>query len=239
MDPRMIFSAIAKALGQIFDPIFIKVILAGFALAIGLLGAITWALSAVIAMFAPDAIALPFFGAIGGLAALLSWGGFLAMMALSVFLMIPLASAMSALFLDQVAKAVEVKHYPNLAPPRAQTLYEAAIIGINFLGLVIGVNAVALIFYILSGPFAPLLFWTVNGYLLGREYFQLVALRRMELADARALRRKHRGTIWIAGILIAAPLSVPIVNLVITVLGVAIFAHLFHAMHGQSRPIWA
>lgn len=235
----MILAAIAKALGQIFDPVFTKVILTGFALAIGILGAITWALSAVIAMLVPDAIALPFFGAIGGLAVFLSWGGFLAMMAVSVFLMVPLASAMSAIFLDQVAKAVETKHYPNLAPPRAQTLYEAAISGINFLGLVIGVNAVALIFYILSGPFAPLLFWIINGYLLGREYFQLVAMRRMELANARALRRKNRATIWLAGILIAAPLSVPILNLVIPVLGVAIFAHLFHAMQGQSRPIWA
>ena len=47
---------------------------------------------------------------------------------------------------------------------------------------------------------------------------------------ARALRKQHRGTIWVAGALMAAPLSIPILNLFIPVLGVATFTHLFHRM---------
>ena len=233
----MILAAFAKALGQMFDPRFLWVILIGFALALVVLGAITWAFSEMLVIFAPDAITLPFLGAIGGLAVLVSWGGFLAMMVLSVFLMIPLASAFSGIFLDEVADAVEVKHYPNLPAAKGQTLYEGLMSGVNFLGLVIAVNAVASLAYILSGPFAPITFWVVNGYLLGREYFQLVAQRRLDLPSARALRRKHRGTIWLAGILMAAPLSLPIINLVIPVLGVATFAHIFHSLQ-RPQAIW-
>jgi CysZ protein len=234
----MIFSAFAKALGQVFDTRFLKVIAIGFGLALALLGVITWAFSEVIVFSAPDAITLPFVGAIGGLAVLLSWGGFAAMMVLSVFLMIPVASAFSGIFLDEVADAVEVKHYPDLPAATGQTFYEGLKSGINFLGLVIAVNALALIFYLMSGPFAPLVFWAVNGALLGREYFTLVASRRMEPQAAKALRRKHRGKIWLAGALMAAPLSMPVINLLIPVLGVATFTHIFHALRGETRHLW-
>lgn len=234
----MIFTAFAKALGQVFDPRFLKVIIIGFGLALALLAVITWGFSQVIAVFAPEAITLPFFGAVGGWAVLLSWGGLAAMMVLSVFLMIPVASAFSGIFLDEVADAVEVKHYPNLPAAKGQSFYEGLKSGINFLGLVIAVNTLALIFYLMSGPFAPLVFWAVNGALLGREYFTLVASRRMEPMAARALRRKHRGKIWLAGALMAAPLSVPVINLLIPVLGVATFTHILHALRKAEPPIW-
>lgn len=234
----MIFSAFVKALGQIFDPRFLKVIALGFGLAFALLALITWAFSQIIAVFSPETITLPFVGALGGWAVLLSWGGFVAMMVLSVFLMIPVASAFSGVFLDEVADAVEIKYYPNLPAAHGQSLYEGFKSGINFLGLVIAVNALALIFYLMSGPFAPLVFWAVNGALLGREYFTLVASRRMDLKAAMALHRKHRGKIWLAGALMAAPLSVPVINLLIPVLGVATFTHIFHALRGTQTPIW-
>ena len=236
----MIFSAFARALGQMLDPRFLKVIAIGFVLALALLALITWGFGTVIAIFVPEAITLPFVGAVGGWAMLLSWGGFAAMMVLSIFLMIPVASAFSGIFLDEVADAVEVKHYPNLPPAIGQSFYEGIKSGINFLGLVIAVNTLALIPYLMAGPFAPLVFWAVNGALLGREYFMLVAARRLDPQAALALRRKHRGTIWMAGALMAAPLSVPVVNLLIPVLGVATFTHIFHALR-QTPPqptIW-
>ena len=234
----MIFQSFGKALGQVFDPRFLKVIAIGFGLALALLAVITWAFSEVIIFFAPDAITLPFVGAIGGLAVLLSWGGFAAMMVLSVFLMIPVASAFSGVFLDEVADAVEVKHFPNLPPAKGQSFYDGLRSGINFLGLVIAVNALALILYLMSGPFAPLVFWAVNGALLGREYFTLVASRRIDALATKALRRKHRTKIWLAGAFMAAPLSVPFLNLLIPVLGVATFTHIFHALRTEKPQPW-
>jgi uncharacterized protein involved in cysteine biosynthesis len=132
--------------------------------------------------------------------------------------------------LEDVADAVEDRHYPDLPPPTPLTLGQGLRQAINFLGLVVAVNAVALFLYPMVGPAVPLLFWVVNGFLLGREYFTLVALRRLPPEAAATLRRKNSLRIWIAGTLMAAPLSIPILSLVIPVLGVATFTHLFHRM---------
>jgi uncharacterized protein involved in cysteine biosynthesis len=105
---------------------------------------------------------------------------------------------------------------------------------VNFFGVVVAVNALALIVYLFSGPFAPLVFWAVNGYLLGREYFTLAAMRHLGRDGARALRKRHSGTIWLAGALMAAPLSVPLVNLLVPVLGAATFTHLFHRLQARA-----
>lgn len=102
---------------------------------------------------------------------------------------------------------------------------------LKFFGLLIVVNLLAIVIYLLSTVLAPVIFWIVNGILLGREYFQLVAMRRLGRKGANALRKKHRPTIWLAGFLMAVPLSMPLVNLFIPVLGVAVFTHIFHKLN--------
>ena len=166
----------------------------------------------------------------GGIDQVLGWGSFLLMLGLSVFLMVPVASAFTGLFLEDIADAVEVRHYPGLPPATPLRLADSLIDSLNFLGLLLAANVLALVFYVFSGPFAPLLFWGLNGWLLGREYFTLVAMRRVGRAAAKNLRGQHAGRIWLAGTLMAAPLSIPLVNLAVPVLGVATFTHLFHAM---------
>jgi len=156
------------------------------------------------------------------------------MIALSVFLMVPVAALFSGLFLEDVADAVEERHYPALPAVKRMGIYQSLIGSVNFFGVLIAVNAVALVLYAFVGPFAPLMFWAVNGYLLGREYFQTVAYRRMDHRAAQALRRAWRGRIWLAGTLMAAPLSLPFVNLLIPVLGVATFTHLFHRIRAEE-----
>jgi uncharacterized protein involved in cysteine biosynthesis len=101
---------------------------------------------------------------------------------------------------------------------------------VNFLGVLIVANLLAFVLYAFL-PFASVfIFWAMNGFLLGREYFTLAAMRRVGRVRARELRKEHSGTIWIAGILMAVPLSVPLINLVIPILGAATFTHLFHAL---------
>jgi uncharacterized protein involved in cysteine biosynthesis len=156
------------------------------------------------------------------------------MLGLSVFLMVPVASAFSGLFIEDIADAVEDRHYPGLPPVTPVRLGDSLVASLNFLGLVIAANVLALVLYIFAGPFIPVVFWAVNGWLLGREYFTLVATRRIGREGAKALRAQNSGRIWLAGILMAAPLSVPLVNLVIPVLGVATFTHLFHRMASRG-----
>lgn len=202
----------------------------GVLLALALLAAIYAGFLALIDSFAPGSIEIPFIGPITGVEALLGWGSLFLMLGLSVFLMVPVASAFSGLFIEDIADAVEDRHYPGLPPVTPVRLGDSLVDSLNFLGLVIAANVLALVLYIFAGPFIPVVFWAVNGWLLAREYFTLVATRRLGREGAKALRAQNSGRIWLAGILMAAPLSVPLVNLVIPVLGVATFTHLFHRM---------
>ena len=231
----MILHSFARAVGQLGDRRFLGV----FALGVGLTLAMLFALHVLVVLavgwFVPETMVLPFVGEVGWVETVLGAASILLMLGLSVFLMVPVASAFVGLFLDRIADAVEARHYPHLPPARGVPLAEALIDSVNFLGVVVAVNALALVAYLLVGPFGPILFWFVNGWLLGREYFTLVAMRRMDRVQAKALRRRHSGTILAAGVLMAAPLSIPVVNLVVPVLGVATFTHLYHRLAAAGR----
>ena len=98
------------------------------------------------------------------------------------------------------------------------------------MGVLIGANLLALVLYLIFVPFAPLIFWALNGFLLGREYFQLVAMRRIGRVAAKQAFRAHMGQIWLAGGLMAVPLTIPLANLIVPVLGAATFTHLYHRL---------
>ncbi|MCV2865492.1 EI24 domain-containing protein [Albidovulum sediminicola] len=229
------FTAFLDALGQLGDRRFLRVVLLGVALSTALLVAFYGGLILVIDTFTPDSFALPWVGEIDGLHTLLGWGSLLVMIVLSIFLMVPVAAAFSGIFLDAVAEAVEARHYPHLPPAPKVPMGDAVIDAVNFTGVLIGVNALALMLWFVVGPFAPFVFWALNGYLIGREYFQLAAMRRIGRQAARQLRRDNRLTILAAGMLMAAPLTVPIVNLFIPVLGAATFTHIFHRLNGTPN----
>ena len=201
------------------------------ALLVGVYAGFLWAIQ----VFVPDSITIPFVGPVAGLDTLFSWGSAFLMIVLSVFLMMPVASAFTSLFLDDVAQAVEDAHYPGLGTAQKQSFADAAIETLNFFALLVTVNVLALILYAFAGPFIPVVFWAVNGLLLGREYFTLVASRRLGRKAARALRKRHWLTVWWAGGLMAAPLSIPFVNLLIPVLGAATFTHLFHRLNAMEQ----
>ena len=224
----MIFTAFTRALSQMGDSRFRKVLAMGVGLTIALLFAIYAAFLMMLQWLFPDSLNIPLLGEVQWVDDLFSWGSLLLMIGLSVFLMVPVASAITGLFLDDVAEAVEDKHYPHLPRVPRTPFLEGLRDGINFLGVLIAANLVAFVLYFIFPPFAPFIFWAMNGLLLGREYFQLLALRRLGAVNAKQMRKKYAGTIWIAGALMAVPLSIPLVNLLIPVLGAATFTHIYH-----------
>jgi uncharacterized protein involved in cysteine biosynthesis len=175
-------------------------------------------------------VTLPWIGEVGFVDTLVSWAAVGLMLVLSVVLMVPAAAAVVGVFLDDVAAAGGARAYPAL--PAAKRLGLGRQLGdaLRFLALVLAVNLVALAVYLAVPPLAPFAFWAVNGFLLGREYFQLVALRRLDRPEAEALWRRHFWRTGIAGIAIAVPLSVPILSLVVPMLGVAVFVHQFQRL---------
>ncbi|WP_371169443.1 EI24 domain-containing protein [Aliiroseovarius sp. 2305UL8-7] len=229
----MIFDDFFRSVGQLSDPRFRNVLLKGLALTIGLLIAVTIAMTWLVGFLVPDTLSLPFIGEVTWVDGIAGWAAFLVMMVLSVVLMVPVAGAFTGIFLDEVADAVEERHYPELAPAPHVPMGETIRDSIGFLGVIVGVNLIALILFFFVGPFAPMLFWVVNGYLLGREYFQMAAMRRVGRTQAKQLRSRHNLQIWTAGTLMAIPLSIPFVNLLIPILGAATFTHLFHRIAGR------
>jgi CysZ protein len=74
----------------------------------------------------------------------------------------------------------------------------------------------------------------VNGWLLGREYFELAALRHLQLAEADRLRGRNSGAIWASGTLIALASMIPGIDLIAPLFGTALMVHLFHRAAGTK-----
>ncbi|WP_114283687.1 EI24 domain-containing protein [Candidatus Halocynthiibacter alkanivorans] len=226
----MIFNDFFRALGQMADPRFRRVFFKGLGLTLLLLFSLSWGLSWLVGFASSGPVVLPGYGEISWLGDLAGWGSFLVFLVLSVFVMPAVAVSFIGLFLDQIASAVEDRHYPHLPSARPVKFYESARDAVNFLGVIIAANLVAVVLYVMFPPVAPFLFFALNGYLLGREYFQLVAMRRLGRQGAKAAWKRHKGAVWGAGVLMALPLTVPLLNLAIPILGVATFTHLFHRL---------
>ena len=235
------FGAFGKALEQLPDPRFMKVVILGIAGAILTLAALWtasgWALQQVEwtqLWLIGDAIAW-----LGDYANDIGWVSFALGAGGLTWLLFPVAAvAVIGLFLDSVCEAVEAKHYPTLGTPRPQPILEAVFGAIRFLGVTIAVNLIALPFYLLllvlfgTGAF---LFLIVNGYLVGREFFELVAARRLPPGPARRLRKAHGARILVFGTLAVFLMSIPVVNLVAPVIAAAAMVHLYQSLPRRAE----
>ncbi|MEM9392869.1 MAG: EI24 domain-containing protein [Pseudomonadota bacterium] len=230
----MIFTCFLRALAQLPDGAFRRVLLIGIGATIALLVGATWAFSLLLGWLVPETVTLPWIGDIGWADDVASGLGIATMMILSVFLMVPVASAFTSLFLEDIADAVEARYYPHLPAAPRTPFMDGLRDTVSFLGVIIVANLAALILYVIFAPFAPFIFWAINGFLLGREYFQVTAMRRLGREGAARMRKKHMVTIWAAGILMAVPLTIPVINLLVPVLGAATFTHLYHAVSSEQ-----
>ena len=141
------------------------------------------------------------------------------------FLVAPVAALFAGFFADDIAEAVEHMHYPSDTPGRPLPIGRSLSTSLKFLGIVLAVNAFALPLVLFLG-FGVLVFLLANAYLLGREYFELVALRHYDEATVRRVRTRHSGEIFAAGLIVAAFLVVPIINLLAPLFATAFMVHL-------------
>jgi CysZ protein len=152
----------------------------------------------------------------------------------SVFLMPAITSLVASFFVDDVADIVEREYYPAERPGTALPFNRAILEGIKTALLTILVYFVALPLVFLAGA-GFLIFFLAAAWLLGREYFELAAMRFRSPEDAKAMRRDNAATIFTAGLFIAAFVSIPIVNLATPIFGMAFMVHMHKRLSG-SRP---
>jgi CysZ protein len=140
------------------------------------------------------------------------------------------------LYSESIILAVEHRHYPNLAtpPPARQMANLWSGIRLALVGLVLNVAALPL--YLLFPGLNLVLFLGLNGYLLGREYFDAVALRRADWPAAQRLWRRHRLRFVLSGAVVAGLFALPVVNLVAPIIGLAAAVHLVERFRGLEDP---
>jgi len=165
-------------------------------------------------------------------------GGAVAVLALMLF---PASfGIVISIFMERIADIVEAKHYPQLGPARGIPLWTGLWSGLVFLVTLVAINLVMLPFYLVALFIAGLgavLFYGVNGWLAGREYYEQVALRRRDPVDVKAWRKANGGTLWLTGIVIVFLGTIPILNLIVPVLGVAMMVHIAQTLKPPlNRP---
>ncbi|ATN35595.1 cysteine biosynthesis protein CysZ [Rhizobium sp. ACO-34A] len=147
-------------------------------------------------------------------------------LALALALLLSSVTAIIAgLFLDDVAEVIEKQHYPDDAPGVAMPLGDAILSSLKFFGVVVLGNIVALILLFVPGV-NLIAFFLVNGYLLGREFFEFAAMRFRSPQEARMFRVKNSSTVFIGGLVIAGFLAIPIVNLLTPLFAASLMVHL-------------
>lgn len=166
-------------------------------------------------------------------------GGAVAVLALMLF---PASfGIVISVFMERIADIVEARHYPQLGPARGIPLWTGLWSGIVFLLTLLAINLVMLPFYIVAlfvAGLGAVLFYGVNGWLAGREYYEQVALRRRDPAEVKAWRKANAVTLWLTGIAIVFLGTIPILNLIVPVLGVAAMVHIAQTLKPPlNRPM--
>ena len=152
------------------------------------------------------------------------------------FLVAPITSLTAGFFLDNIALLVEREINPSGPLGRPIAVGASALYALRFALLSILVNIIALLLLLAPGVniFA---FLVANGYLLGREYFELAAMRFRPPAEAKLMRKDNAATVFTAGALIAAFVSIPIVNLATPLFGMALMVHMHKRLSGPRLEL--
>lgn len=226
--------ALLLAWMDLLRPRILRLALMGIGLTILLFVLLQSALFWAIRSFVPGSLSLPWIGPLD-VGSALSWGALALFPLMGIFLMAPVAAGFAGLFAERVADAVEEIHYPARRGASLDFLDGL----LESLAVVLAVLAVAVLSLFLTpvlGPLAPLLLFGANGWLLGREFFQMAARRHMDEPQATALRRGNGTRVMLAGVLVAMALVIPVVNIAVPLLAAAAFTHLFHLLSGSAGP---
>lgn len=154
------------------------------------------------------------------------------------FLIAPVSAVIAGLFLDDAADSVEKASYPSDAPGQALPFGQSILSSLRFFLVVIAANLVALLFLLVPGV-NIVIFFLVNGYLLGREYFEFAAARYVGPERARAWRGRNQGRVWLAGLAIGLFLMVPFLNLLTPLFAAVFMVHYVKALMRQETGIQA
>jgi CysZ protein len=231
--------AVFSALGQMFTPPFRAVLLKSVGLAIVLLVGVVIFLFRLLEWLSGSGMSwleVTIGPVAHGALAVLGWIVAIALgiglFAGAVLLMPAVTALVASFFADEIADLVERSYYPGDPPGAALPLWRAVTEGVKTALLAVAVYLCAAPFLLLAGA-GVVLFFLATAWLLGREYFELAAMRFHSVGEAKALRRTHHATVFTAGLFIAGFVSIPILNLATPLFGTALMVH----VHKRLTPV--
>ncbi|MBX3581461.1 MAG: sulfate transporter family protein [Rhizobiaceae bacterium] len=233
----MILDAARAAARQLFSPEFRSVFWKTLGLTLLALAALWLGLKELF-----EWLALPWIDALlPGFPAWVGWLGFVAAIAAGVglalglaLLIAPVTAIVAGFFLDDIAETVERTDYPLDPPGSPVPVLRSIILAVKFFAIIVIGNLFALLLLLVPGVNIAA-FFLVNGYLLGREFFEFAAMRFRSEDEAKALRRKHGLTVFLAGLVVAGFLAVPLLNLLTPLFAAAMMVHLHKAISAQEH----
>jgi uncharacterized protein involved in cysteine biosynthesis len=221
------FLPLSRSLAQLHDRVFLGVVARGVFWA-----AVCFAALHVIAIWAVHQL----LGLDGWIAWAVDLVASVGASLLTLWLFVPVGAAISTLYIDRIAAAVERLHYPTLPPARGapvlDQVMDGIVLGLRLLGLLI----LALVLALLIPGLGLLLGWAIAGYGIGRGLFMAVAMRRLPRPQAEQLYRQNRTIVLFQGIILAAAAWIPLVNLMLPVIGAAAMVHVLDMI--MTRKCW-
>jgi CysZ protein len=226
----MLIQAAFKAWAQVFSPALRSVLWKSLALTVALLALIWFGLTRLLSAWLETHDLSASYPILDSLAFFLAGAGLFIALA---YLLPAVSAVVAGYFLDDVAEVVERTDFPADSRGQPLPLGRALLYGLRFAGLSLLVNLAAL-----ALVFVPVInvgvFFAANAYLLGREYFELAAGRFRSMEEASRMRVEHRGTVMLAGAMLAALVLVPVVNLLTPLFGVALMVHVHKRLAGRA-----
>jgi len=154
----------------------------------------------------------------------------------ALFLMPTITAFVGSFFVDETAEAIEREYYPAEPVGRALPFFRAMIEGLKIAALTLVVYFCALPFIFFAGLGVIILF-LANSYLLGREYFELAAMRFHPAYEAKAMRKTNAAYVFLAGMVIAVFVSIPVVNLATPIFAMAFMVHIHKQMTDKRAEL--
>jgi CysZ protein len=171
--------------------------------------------------------------AVSGIAWLLSLAAGLGIVVGSIFLMPAVTAIVGSCFADRIGDEVEREHYPADPPGKALPLWLAIWEGGKTAVLAVAIYLCAAPLLLFAG-FGAVVFILATAYILGREYFELAAMRFRPPAEAKALRKRNAATVYFGGLFIAGFVSIPIVNLATPLFAMALMVHVHKRLSARK-----
>jgi CysZ protein len=221
------FASLSRAVAGLFNPalrgVLLRAVFLTLALFVVLFLGLQWGLHALPTLGSPW---------INKLVDVLSSIGFIALLFIAGG---PVAALFASFFLGDVAKSVEKTYYPADAPSTGAPVMASLFTALRFTGLVVVVTAALLPIDVALPGVGSLASLIADGWLLGREYFELAGLRHMGRVELDAMQKRHRFAILGGGILLSLLTYIPFADLIAPLFGAALMTHMFkYYQHRES-----